>query len=52
MANLLGKFRIDYSSLQMVSDIMEKPKKETIDLFDSLVENFRQTQDTEENNGA
>ncbi|KAJ8965882.1 hypothetical protein NQ314_003862 [Rhamnusium bicolor] len=40
MAHLLSKFRLDYSSLKMVS-ISDKPQNETIKLFDSLLNQFR-----------
>ncbi|CAH2267293.1 jg14760 [Pararge aegeria aegeria] len=40
MANLLGKFRIDYSSLTMVQDITEPPKPETKKMFDDLIKKF------------
>lgn len=40
MANLLGKFRIDYSSLTMVQDITEAPQDETKKLFDEITKKF------------
>ncbi|XP_047506432.1 bumetanide-sensitive sodium-(potassium)-chloride cotransporter [Pieris napi] len=40
MANLLGKFRIDYSSLTMVQDITEPPKPETKQLFEDTIQKF------------
>ncbi|GBP07687.1 Bumetanide-sensitive sodium-(potassium)-chloride cotransporter [Eumeta japonica] len=40
MANLLSKFRIDYSSLTMVQDITEPPQPETKKLFDDLTKKF------------
>lgn len=40
MANLLAKFRIDYSSLKMVQDIMEPPQPETKRHFDELIGSF------------
>lgn len=43
MANLLSKFRIDYSTLTMVQDITEKPKNSTIQLFESLIADFRES---------
>ncbi|XP_066994462.1 bumetanide-sensitive sodium-(potassium)-chloride cotransporter [Anabrus simplex] len=43
MANLLSKFRIDYSSLTMMTGITEKPKQETVDLFNSLLNGFRES---------
>ncbi|GLH13675.1 Uncharacterized protein GBIM_18199 [Gryllus bimaculatus] len=43
MANLLSKFRIDYSSLKMVTGITEKPKSETVNMLNSLLEGFRES---------
>ncbi|CAK1580927.1 unnamed protein product [Parnassius mnemosyne] len=40
MANLLAKFRIDYSCLTMVQDITEPPKPETKQLFDEIIKKF------------
>ncbi|XP_013140299.1 PREDICTED: bumetanide-sensitive sodium-(potassium)-chloride cotransporter-like [Papilio polytes] len=40
MANLLAKFRIDYSSLTMVQDITEAPQPETKQLFDDIIKSF------------
>lgn len=40
MANLLAKFRIDYSSLTMVQDITEPPQPETKKMFDELIKKF------------
>uniref|UniRef100_A0A6M2DX53 Putative solute carrier family 12 n=1 Tax=Xenopsylla cheopis TaxID=163159 RepID=A0A6M2DX53_XENCH len=44
MANLLSKFRIDYSSLHMVQDITAEPKPESQQLFDSLLNGFRESE--------
>lgn len=44
MANLLSKFRIDYSSLTMVQDITEKPKPETVQMFNGLLNGFRESE--------
>lgn len=41
MANLLAKFRIEYSDLQIVPDITSKPSESTQAFFDSLIEEFR-----------
>ncbi|KAJ1522323.1 hypothetical protein ONE63_002619 [Megalurothrips usitatus] len=41
MASLLSKFRIDYASLTMIHDISEPPKQETVDMFNKLLEGFR-----------
>lgn len=40
MANLLAKFRIDYSSLTMVQDITEAPQPETMRLFEDITKKF------------
>ena len=40
MANLLAKFRIDYSSLTMVQDITEPPQPETMKLFEDVTKKF------------
>ncbi|CAH2087504.1 unnamed protein product [Euphydryas editha] len=40
MANLLAKFRIDYSSLTMVQDITELPQPETKKTFEELIKKF------------
>lgn len=41
MASLLAKFRIDYSDLQVVSDITTRPSDMTLQYFDSLISSFR-----------
>lgn len=38
MANLLAKFRIDYSGLKMVQ-ISDKPKESTVQFFDNILDN-------------
>lgn len=48
MANLLSKFRLDYSSLQMVQ-ISDKPKEKTQEFFDSIIEDFKIKNDKESN---
>lgn len=45
MADLLGKFRLEYSSLTMVQ-LSDRPKEETIALFNTLIEDFRTTEET------
>ncbi|KAG7300179.1 hypothetical protein JYU34_015728, partial [Plutella xylostella] len=40
MANLLSKFRIDYSSLTMVQDITEAPQAETKKMFEDIIKKF------------
>ncbi|XP_047121340.1 bumetanide-sensitive sodium-(potassium)-chloride cotransporter [Schistocerca piceifrons] len=41
MANLLTKFRIEYSSLTMVSGITEKPQPDTLAFFEKLIEGLK-----------
>lgn len=48
MANLLSKFRLEYSSLKMVN-ISDKPSDSTIQFFDSLLEHFKTPVDVKEN---
>ncbi|CAH2049309.1 unnamed protein product, partial [Iphiclides podalirius] len=48
MANLLAKFRIDYSSLTMVQDITEPPQPETKSLFDETIKKFTDENTSEE----
>lgn len=49
MANLLAKFRIDYSSLTMVQDITETPQPETTKLFEDITKKFT-TESVDEGN--
>lgn len=41
MASLLAKFRIDYTDLQIISDITTKPQESTRNFFDLLIADFR-----------
>jgi solute carrier family 12 sodium/potassium/chloride transporter 2 len=41
MAALLSKFRISFSDITIISDVGRKPKQETIQQFNRLVEPFR-----------
>nr|CAD7257680.1 unnamed protein product [Timema shepardi] len=51
MASLLAKFRIDYSDLKIIPDITKKPQDSTMSFFDSLIEDFKQTdEENEEDN--
>ncbi|KAL3280368.1 hypothetical protein HHI36_017857 [Cryptolaemus montrouzieri] len=45
MANLLSKFRLNYSSLEMVS-LSDRPQESTIEFFNNLLKDFR-TEDTQ-----
>lgn len=49
MASLLAKFRIDYSDLQLISDITKKPQESTIRYFKEMVKEFMQASDEESN---
>lgn len=40
MASLLAKFRIDYSDLQLLPDITNKPNETTSQAFDLLIKDF------------
>ncbi|KAJ8946616.1 hypothetical protein NQ318_007219 [Aromia moschata] len=48
MAQLLSKFRLDYSSLKMVS-ISDKPEDKTIQFFDELLARVRTNEDVQGN---
>lgn len=41
MAEMLAKFRIDYSDLIMIPDYNKKPQESTKNFFDSLITNFK-----------
>lgn len=41
MANLLSKFRLDYSSIKMVQ-ISDKPSEATLELFDTIIDDFKE----------
>lgn len=40
MASLLAKFRIDYSDLQLITDITKKPQESTMQYFKHLIKEF------------
>jgi hypothetical protein len=44
MANMLSKFRLDYSSLTMLQSITDKPQPETVRLFENIIEKFRESE--------
>lgn len=48
MASLLAKFRIDYSDLQLITDITKKPADSTMKYFKELIKEFV-SPDSEEN---
>ena len=41
MAEMLAKFRIDYSDLIMIPDYNKKPQETTVNHFETLIANFR-----------
>ena len=41
MADLLAKFRINYASLQMLTDVEKPEGRETRQLFDELLKPYR-----------
>nr|CAI5860667.1 unnamed protein product [Callosobruchus analis] len=51
MASLLAKFRIDYTDLQVIPDIMAKPQEETQRFFESLIADFRSGKDENSKDG-
>lgn len=48
MAALLSKFRIDYSDVIVIADIIKPPQESTKEEFDRLIEKFRVTDEQEE----
>jgi hypothetical protein len=48
MAFLLSKFRLNYSSLKIVS-ISDKPQESTIKFFNDMLEDFRTSEEVAEN---
>lgn len=51
MASLLAKFRIDYSDLQLISDITKKPQESTKQFFNNLIKDFMINDDNENKEG-
>ncbi|XP_025421487.1 bumetanide-sensitive sodium-(potassium)-chloride cotransporter [Sipha flava] len=41
IASLLAKFRIDYSDLVVITDLMRKPHEETLAFYDSLIKSYK-----------
>lgn len=48
MASLLSKFRIDYSDLILLPDIIKKPEESTVAFFDDLIKNFVSTTESDD----
>lgn len=45
LASLLAKFRIQYSDLIVITDIMTKAKDSTREFFEGLIREYRKTND-------
>lgn len=41
IASLLAKFRIDYSDLLVITDLMRKPHEETLAFYDELIKSYK-----------
>lgn len=41
IASLLAKFRIDYSDLLVITDLMRKPHEETLAFYDTLIKSYK-----------
>lgn len=50
MASLLAKFRIDYTDLQLISDITKKPQESTQQYFKTLIKDLTNTSQDENGN--
>lgn len=50
MASLLAKFRIDYSDLQLVPDVTNKPQESTNQFFETLISSFRKPENPNDAN--
>ncbi|CRK92474.1 CLUMA_CG006045, isoform C [Clunio marinus] len=48
MASLLSKFRIDFSDLILLPDIIKKPEEKTVNFFNGLIKEFLATTDDDE----
>lgn len=49
MASLLAKFRIDYSDLELISDITKKAENSTYQYFKDIISNFTNRDSYDEN---
>lgn len=45
MASLLAKFRIEYSDLIVITDVMTKAKDSTREFFENLIKEYKKTND-------
>lgn len=50
MASLLAKFRIDYSDLELISDITKKAEDSTHRYFKELIKPFVKKDDSDDSN--
>lgn len=50
MASLLAKFRIDYSDLELISDITKKAEDSTHKYFKELIKPFMRKDDSDDPN--
>lgn len=41
IASLLAKFRIDYSDLLVITDLMRKPHEETLAFYDAMIKSYK-----------
>jgi len=41
IASLLAKFRIDYSDLLVITDLMRKPHEETLAFYNALIKSYK-----------
>ncbi|CAI6365712.1 unnamed protein product [Macrosiphum euphorbiae] len=51
IASLLAKFRIDYSDLLVITDLMRKPHEETLAFYDALIKSYKPKGPNSENDG-
>lgn len=52
MASLLAKFRIDYSDLELISDIAKKADDSTYTYFNDLIRQFMKKDNSDDSNGG
>jgi hypothetical protein len=51
LASLLSKFRIQYSALTIITDVMEKAKDSTREFFDGLINEFQKKTEVSSDEG-
>lgn len=52
LATLLAKFRLDFSDLIIITDVMVKAKDGTRELFDSLIRDYKKMNDALADDGT